>query len=55
VAYFAEWADLWSMGDAFTRLLTAPGSPPTLIIHADRVSIFGYGLPDGGRLVQHLA
>lgn len=55
MAYFAEWADLWSMGDVFTRLLTVPGSPRPVIIHADRFQILGYGLPDDGRLLQHLA
>ena len=55
VVYFAEWADLWSMGDLFSRLLTPPGGPAPLTIHADRFEIYGYGLPDGGRLVRHLA
>jgi hypothetical protein len=53
--YFAEWADLWSMGDQFSRMLTPPGGPPPLIIHADRFQIYGYGLPDGGRLLEYLA
>jgi hypothetical protein len=55
VVYFAEWADLWSMGDLFTRMLAPPGGPPPLIIDADLFEIYGSGLPDGGRLVQHLA
>jgi hypothetical protein len=55
VVYFAEWADLWSMGDVFIRLLTPPAGPAPLIIHGDRFEIYGYGLPDDGRLVQHLA
>jgi hypothetical protein len=55
VVHFAEWADLWSMGDLFSRLLTPPGGSAPLTIHADRFEIYGYGLPDGGRLVQHLA
>jgi hypothetical protein len=55
VVYFAEWADLWSMGDLFSRLLTPSAGPEPLIIHADRFEIYGYGLPDGGRLVRHLA
>jgi hypothetical protein len=55
VTYFAEWADRWSMGDVFTRLLTVPTSPPPVIIHANRYQIFGYRLPDDGRLVRHLA
>jgi hypothetical protein len=55
VVYFAEWADLWSMGDLFTRMLAPPGGPAPSIIHADRFEIYGYGLPDGGLLIQHLA
>jgi hypothetical protein len=55
VVYFAERADLWSMGDVFSRLLTPPDGPAPLHIHADRFEIYGYGLPDGGRLVQYLA
>ena len=27
VVHFAEWADLWSMGDVFSRLLTPPAGP----------------------------
>jgi hypothetical protein len=54
VVYFAEWADLWSMGDLFTRLLAPPDGPRPLIVHADRFEVYGYGLPDSGRLVQHL-
>ena len=55
VVYFSEWADLWSMGDLFLRVLTPPDAPCPLIIHADRLDVYGYGLPDGGRLNQHLA
>jgi hypothetical protein len=55
VVFFAEWADLWSMGDVYTRLLTPSDGPAPLIVHADRFQIYGYGLPDGGRLTQHLA
>jgi hypothetical protein len=55
VVYFAEWADLWSMGDVFSRMLAPLGGPAPLTIHAVRFEIYGYGLPDGGRLVQHLA
>ncbi len=55
VLYFAEWADPWSMGDLFTRLLSAPDGPHPSIIHANRFDVYGYGLPDRGRLAQHLA
>ena|GEM_PF-1614914 len=54
VLYFVEWADPWSMGDLFTRWLTPPGGPPPLVIHADRFEVYGYTLPDGGRLGRHL-
>ncbi len=51
VVQFAEWADLWWMGDVFTP----PAGSVPMISHADRFEIYGYGLPDGGRLDQHLA
>ena len=54
VIYFAEWADLWSMGDLFTRLLTPPGQPPPLVVHSERFEVYGYPLPDSERLAQHL-
>ena len=54
VIHFVEWSDLWSMGDVFTRWLTPPGGPPPLGIHADRFEVYGYALPDGGRLDRHL-
>jgi len=43
------------MGDLFTRLLTPPNGPRPLIILADRFEVYGYGLPDNGRLIEHLA
>lgn len=42
------------MGDMFGRWLTPPGGPPPLAIHADRFEVYGYALPDGGRLGRHL-
>ncbi len=36
VVYFAEWADLWSMGDVFVDRLTPAGGPGPSIIHPDR-------------------
>ncbi|WP_435016116.1 hypothetical protein TA3x_003676 [Tundrisphaera sp. TA3] len=54
VLHFVEWADLWSMGDLFGRWLSPPGGPSPLIIHADRVELYGYALPDDGRLLRHL-
>jgi hypothetical protein len=54
VIHFVEWSDLWSMGDLFRRGLTPPGGPPPLAIHGDRFEVYGYSLPDGGRLNRHL-
>ena len=42
------------MGDVFHRWLQPPGGSPPLVVHADRFEVFGYGLPDGGRLRRHL-
>jgi hypothetical protein len=47
--YFVEWLDQWSMGDLFDRWLL-PSEGPPLQIHADRFEVYGYALPDGGRL-----
>jgi hypothetical protein len=55
VIYFVEWSDLWSMGDLFSRWLTPSGGPSPFVIHADRFEIYGYALPDDGRLSHHLA
>jgi hypothetical protein len=55
VVHYAEWADLWSMGDVFMRWLTPPDGSRPLYVHADHVEVYGYGLPDGGRLARHLA
>lgn len=55
VIFFVEWSDLWSMGDLFRRWLSPPGGPSPIEIHADRVSVFGYSLPDGDRLARHLS
>jgi hypothetical protein len=55
VVHFIEWADLWSMGDLYHRWLTPPDGPRPSIIHADRFEIYGYALPDGGRLGDHLS
>ena len=55
VVYFVEWSDPWSMGDLFPRWLTPPDGPPPVAVHADRFEIYGYPLPDDGRLDRHLA
>jgi hypothetical protein len=55
VIYFAEWADMWSIGDLFTRWLTPPDGSRLLGVHATRFELFAYGLPDGGRLAKYLA
>jgi hypothetical protein len=55
VVYFVEWADMWSMGDLFTDWLQPPDAPLPLIIHGDQFQLYAYGLPDGGRLAEHLA
>lgn len=55
VVHFVEWADLWSMGDLFHRWLRPPGGPTPMAVHADRFEVYGYALPDGGRLSRRLA
>src|SRR5262245_37484446 len=55
VCYFVEWADMWSMGDLFTRWLTPPNCPRPIEVHANRYDLFAYRLPDGGRLADYLA
>ncbi len=55
VVHFVEWSDLWSMGDLFSRWLTPPGGSPLLIAYGDRFEVYGYALPDGGRLQRALA
>lgn len=55
VVHFVEWADMWSMGDLFSRWLTPPNGPGPLALYANRYQIFAYGLPDQRRLAQFLA
>jgi hypothetical protein len=54
VIHFVEWADLWSMGDLFLHWLTPPDGPQPLIVHTKRFEVYGYCLPDAGRLKRHL-
>ena len=55
VCHFVEWADMWSMGDLFSRWLTPPNCSKPLAVHADRFEISAYALPDGGRLADYLS
>lgn len=55
VCYFAEWSDLWSMGDVFLRGLSPVNSPPPIRLLGSRYEILAYALPDDGRLARHLA
>ena len=52
VIYFAEWMDMWSMGDLFVSpwaaefrnggWLSPPGGPPPFEVAADDCVVFGY-------------
>ncbi|WP_165252298.1 hypothetical protein [Paludisphaera soli] len=55
VLAYVEWSDLWSMGDLFVRWLAPPGGPPPVVLYGDRFEVYGYALPDDGRLIRHLA
>lgn len=55
VIHFVEWTDPWSMGNLFEHWLTPPDGPPPYFIEARQFQLFGYELPDGGRLAKHLA
>lgn len=55
VVHFAERVDQWSMGDVFARWLTPPEGPGPLVVHSDRFEVYGYPVPDDGRLWRHLA
>lgn len=55
VVYYAEWADLWSTGDVLDRWLTPPPGAEPVQVWGDRYQVFGYFLPDGGALAEHLA
>ncbi len=55
VCHFVEWADMWSMGDLFSRWLTPPNRPKPFGVHANRFELFAYGLPDNGHLANYLA
>jgi hypothetical protein len=55
VLHFVEWVDLWSMSDLIERWLTPPDCAPPLVVYWDQFELYGYRLPDGGRLARHLA
>lgn len=55
VCHFVEWIDRWSMGDLFSGWLTPAGRSVPMGIHANRFEIYGYPLPDGGKLSHALA
>ncbi len=55
VLHFVEWVDRWSMGDLFDRWLTPPEGSPPLLVFANRFVVYGYSLPDEGRLGRYLA
>jgi hypothetical protein len=55
VVYFAEWVDMWSMGDQFRHWLAPPDGPPPFVVHADQFEVYAAAIPDGGRLARHLA
>ena len=55
VVHFAERVDQWSMGDVFVRWLTPPEGAGPLVVYSDRFEVYGYTLPDDGRLWRYLA
>jgi hypothetical protein len=55
VIHFIEWVDPWSMGDLFAHWLTPSEGPPPSVVHGDRFELYGYALPDDGRLARYLA
>jgi len=55
VVHYVEWVDMWSMGDLFGHWLTPRDKLILLAVYSDQYEIFGYALPDGGRLSRRLA
>src|SRR5262249_38324831 len=45
---------MWSMGDLFHEWLTPPDGPLPYVIGGNHFEVFGYALPDEGRLSRHL-
>lgn len=54
VCFFLEWSDLWSACNQIPHWLSPPNCTGPLYVHANRFEVFGYGLPDEGRLAAHL-
>jgi hypothetical protein len=54
ITYFAEWLDMWSMGDLIQRWLVPPNGTDSICVHGNRFEVFAYRLPDGGHLAQRL-
>lgn len=55
VVHFVEWSDWWSMFDVYRHWLTPSDGPLPLYVQTDRMELYGYRLPDNGRLEAHLA
>jgi hypothetical protein len=65
VCYFAEWADMWSMGDTIEQWLTPPNCPKPgwkipngsrpIWLYSNRFQVYAYALPDDGQLAKDLA
>ncbi len=43
------------MGDVFDRWLSPEDRFPKLVVYGDRFEVYGYRLPDEGRLMHHLS
>jgi len=55
IIHFAEWVDMWTMGDTIARWLIPGGGPGAVRVYGERYELFGYFLPDEGVLARHLA
>lgn len=55
VVHFVEYADLWSMGDIFEKWLSPPKGPKPYYIEGNKNALYGYELPDHGKLAKFLA
>lgn len=55
IVHYVEWIDTWSMGDVFRRWLTPSDRLLPIEVHTGCYEVFGYALPDDGRLSEFLA